>query len=191
MYTTIAFPQFPEQTAFISYFSNVPKDVLSEVKAQLIAANTEYDFCFLNTKHIISLEHLQSSIYRAVSNHTYASMKAKTLNTEIIFSLSPVNNIMDALKRFGVDQDCSNLVAIKIVPTKENVDFEEIHKHLIKILPGAKPESLSDDVLYTTVDIPKFKKLYKLNDAVLSNDPKGIQTELTRLAVSTCQLRGL
>lgn len=180
------FPQYPDQKVFLTYFTDIPSDVLETVKSQLIAANKDYDFCFLNTNHIVSNEHLNSGIYRAIQNFNNDSMKAKTLNTEIIFNLSPINNIMDAIKRFGVDTTCPNVIVIKILFPQE--DPESVKSHLEELL-GTKSSELTDETLFKSVDVPKLKKIYKLNDAVLENG--GSQSELTRLAVSACQLRGL
>lgn len=195
VYQIVKLPQFPKFTILVFLFTNIDSPILKKVKEQLIKGNKDYDFCFLNTQHIISLEHLYSSIHKAVLNHEFGNMKAKTLNTEIIFNLSPINNIMDALKRFGVDDTCSNLISIKVIPTSEASEsaFEEVNKHLLDILccdESHNPE-LTDEVIYNSlVDIKKLKKVYKLNDAELSNDESCLQGELTRLSIGACQLRG-
>lgn len=195
VYQIVKLPQFPKFTILVFLFTNIDSPILKKVKEQLIKGNKDYDFCFLNTQHIISLEHLYSSIHKAVLNHEFGNMKAKTLNTEIIFNLSPINNIMDALKRFGVDDTCSNLISIKVIPTSVASEsaFEEVNKHLLDILccdESHNPE-LTDEIIYNSlVDIKKLKKVYKLNDAELSNDESSLQGELTRLSIGACQLRG-
>ncbi|CAH2354126.1 EKC/KEOPS complex subunit Cgi121p [[Candida] railenensis] len=188
MYQVFTFPQFPEERIFLSYFTNVASDNLEHIKSQLISANKEYDYCFLNTNHLVSLEHLRSGIYRAISNYSNSSMKAKTLNTEIIFNLSPVNNIMDSIKRFGVDSNCSNVIVIKVLKAGEPED--ESFKNISELFTGeVESKELTDNVLFSLVDMPRFKKVYKLNDAAIQGD--GTQGVWTRLAVSACQLRGL
>ena len=118
----VTFPQFLEKV-HVFLFENLLPEKLELVKSGLVAADPKYDYCFLNTQHIVSLEHLRSSIFRALDNRADGTMRAKTLNTEIIFNLLPVNNIMDALKRFGVDPACLNVIAIKVfsndAPTSE------------------------------------------------------------------------
>lgn len=192
MYDVIKFPQFGEYTVFLSYFQGIEKEVLSTVKKELVAGNKVYDFCFLNTNHIISLEHLYSSIYRSISNLENDCMRAKTVNTEIIFNLSPINNIMDALKRFGVDESLDKTIVIKIFKTSEVSDeiLQSTNRHLLNLLQVDPSQNLKldDSLLFELVNIDKFKKIYKLNDAKLGSTD--IQAQLTRLAVGACVLRG-
>jgi EKC/KEOPS complex subunit CGI121/TPRKB len=192
MYDVIKFPQFGEYTVFLSYFQGIKKEVLSTVKKELVAGNKVYDFCFLNTNHIISLEHLYSSIYRSISNLENECMRAKTVNTEIIFNLSPINNIMDALKRFGVDESLDKTIVIKIFKTSEVSDeiLQSTNRHLLNLLQVDPSQNLKldDSLLFELVNIDKFKKIYKLNDAKLGSTD--IQAQLTRLAVGACVLRG-
>lgn len=192
MYDVIKFPQFGEYTVFLSYFRGIENEVLSTVKKELVAGNKIYDFCFLNTNHIISLEHLYSSIYRSISNLENDCMRAKTVNTEIIFNLSPINNIMDALKRFGVDESLDKTIVIKIFKTSEVSDeiLQSTNRHLLNLLQVDPSQNLKldDSLLFELVNIDKFKKIYKLNDAKLGSTD--IQAQLTRLAVGACVLRG-
>lgn len=178
---TVVFPQFPQLPVVVGLLKDVQPETLAKVKTELVAANPDYDFCFLNPTHIVSLEHLYSAIHRAVSNQKNDTMRAKTLNTEIIFNLLPVNNIVDALRRFGVDETCSSLIAIKVLDDSSNIE-----EHLQGLL-GVKPVPLTDEALWELVDRKKFKKLYKLNDAKTDDS----QASLTRLAICACQLRGL
>ncbi|KAK6458819.1 kinase binding protein CGI-121-domain-containing protein [Scheffersomyces xylosifermentans] len=192
-YTTINFPQFPQYTVFVSLFQGVEKDTLNTVKQELIAGNEDYDFCFLNTAHLISLEQLYSSIHRAILNFESGNMRAKTLNTEIIFNLSPVNKIMEALKSFGVDEKTPNLVAVKVFKSEEldSNTIIQVNNNLVNLLKVEECQNLkiTDELLYKLVDIAKFKKTYKLNDAKISDiDSQG---QLTRLAIADSLLRGL
>lgn len=191
MYDTIKLPQFTGYTVFVSYFQGVAPDVLSTVKKELVAGNKVYDFCFLNTNHIISLEQLYSSIYRSISNLENESMRAKTVNTEIIFNLSPVNNIMEALKRFGVDDTLDKTIVIKIFKDATEDELESTNRHLLNLLQVDTSQNprLTDELLLDGVNISKFKKIYKLNDAKLGED--NLQGQLTRLAIAASLLRGL
>lgn len=193
-YEKLKLAQFPNYTVLIFLFTDVGSPILKQVKEQLISSNKDYDFCFLNTQHIISLEHLYNSIHKAILNYEFGNMRAKTLNTEIIFNLSPINNIMDALKRFGVDETCPNLITIKVLPTLEcnEIACNELNTHLLKILSidDSHNPTLNDELIFNSlVDLKKLKKVYKLNDAKFS-DESNLQGELTRLTIGACQLRG-
>lgn len=91
---------------------------------------------------------------------------------------------MDALKRFGVDELCPEVIVVKVLEEEDEV--KEIEQRLSTIL-GSENVPLTDQHLFASVDLKKFKKVYKLNDTKLESD---LQTALTRLAIGACQLRG-
>ena len=147
---TITFPQFPNHSIYISLFKGLSSNSIKQIKQELVSGNKAYDYCFLNTKHIVSLEHLYSSIHRSILNYTNNNMAAKTLNTEIIFNLSPINNIVDALKNFGIREDCPNVIIIKVLPTEECTEDKilEITENLSALLgEGVEKASLDDELM--------------------------------------------
>lgn len=195
MYSTVVFPQYPQYTVFYSFFQNISTDRIKEVKKQIIAGNLEYDYCYLNIKHIVSTEVLLQAIHKAILNYTNDNMKAKTLNAEIILNLSPINNIMDALKKFGIDENSNETIVVSVLKTEEvNKDkLEKINQQIMEHfeIEAEQNVKLTDDILYKQLDIQKFKKVYKLNDAILSSDENELKSQLNRLAIGACILRGL
>lgn len=183
--------QIAGKYVFVALFTDIENKTLQTVKSKLISGDKDYDFCFLNTDYIISKEHLYCGIYNAIFNTNHKKTRTKSLNTEIIFNMSPVNNIMDSLKRFGVDtsKDKHNLVCIKVVD--EPLDWQSLNDHLKVILNCHSQVSITDDVLFLFIVLQKVKKVYKLNDAKLDDDDENLQARLTRLAICACQIRGL
>ena len=177
----IEFPQFPEKPIFLAYFDGLDSTVLATVKAQLLRRNDDYDYCFLSTTHLVSFQQLRSCLYTAVRNLKQDTMNRSSVNTEIIFSLSPVNNINDSLKRFGIDETRSDIVVVKVCSSEE--DMDEIEKRVGNLL-GTSLSVLTDEVLFSRFDASKFKKLFKL---------QGVETQadLTQGATESSLLRGL
>lgn len=184
-FRSISFPQYPEFTTFIAYYKGIKAESLTTVKSELIQRNSDYDYCFLSTTHIISMEQLQSSIHKSIQNFLHGNMKAKSLNTEILFNLSPVNNINDALKRFGIDEKRSDVIVVKVCLTEEIEGLEDIHAKISGLLDTESLE-LNDQVLESAVVLEKFKKLYKL-----SEKSSVAQQSYAKVAVATSLLRGL
>ncbi|KAI5964180.1 CGI121 [Candida pseudojiufengensis] len=117
-------------------------------------------------------------------------MQANNLNTEILLNLSPINVISDAIKRFGISEECSNTIVIKIM-IDSPVDTGEFEQKVDDIIHGNSIK-IDDNTLFNLVDISKFKKIYKLNDAKISNsNDKDLQGTLTRLAIGASIIRGL
>lgn len=181
-YRTVSFPQYPEYTVFIGYYTGLSPETLTKVKSQVIQRNEQYNYCFLSTTHLVSLEQLFSSLHKAIQNNVQGTMKANTLNTEILFNLSPVNNINEALKRFGIDEKRLDVVVIKVV--QEAADFEEQDLAIAALLETNKNAELSNELLMEVVDIKKFTKLFKIQTA-------GTQAMYTREAIAASLLRGL
>ncbi|OBA18042.1 CGI-121-domain-containing protein [Metschnikowia bicuspidata var. bicuspidata NRRL YB-4993] len=182
-FSAVSFPLFPSHPVFVAYYDNVPGETLATVKKELMARNPAFDYCFLSTTHLISVEQLRCALHRAVQNLVQDTMKANTVNTEIIFSLSPVNNINDALKRFGVDETRADVIVVKVC--RSDSSMAEVEKAISALL-GSTAVALSDEALLCRHDAKKFRKLFKLLDATDAS-----QQGQTRGAVAASLLRGL
>lgn len=194
-YSTLKFRQYPEYTVYYSLFSDISVEKVKQVKQQIISGNLEYDYCYLSIKYIASIEVLSQAIYKAIQNYKNGVMKANTLNAEIILNLSPINNIADALKKFGIDDTRSEVLVVSILKSDQVNDsnLQAINQQLIEQFDITSKQNidLTDDLLYKQLDVQKFKKVYKLNDAVLSSNETELKFQLTRLAIGACILRGL
>lgn len=87
----ITIPQFPQFKISIHKFSNVENS--SNIKENLISGNQDYNFAFINSKTIISIEQLISAVYRTLLDYTKDKIRTRTLHSEVIFSLSPTQNV--------------------------------------------------------------------------------------------------
>lgn len=175
------YPQFPDYHVHISYYQNTDQAVLSHIKQELRNGNPEYDYCFISTTHLISLDQLRCSLHRSIQNHSLNRMRAKTLNTEILYNLSPTNNINEALKRFGVDDSRLDVIVVKVA--KEPINEAQLEQQISGLL-HSEPVELNDNVLLSHVDIKKFAKLFKVSDANAS------QAQLSQEAIAGGLLRG-
>lgn len=184
--STVTLAQFPDHPVYIGYFTDITPEVLTTVKSELMAANPEYDFCFLNTDVIVSREQLLASILRSILEWQNNTMKTKTFNTLVLYNLSASNNVGDALRRFGVDPACPRVVVVKLLSKDDNQD--KISSHLSSLLGTHAPVSYTDEAIWNTVDLTKVKKTYKLTDAQIKDSDA--QLKLTRLTIAAGLLRG-
>jgi EKC/KEOPS complex subunit CGI121/TPRKB len=118
----ITLPQFPGFNINVHKFTNVSNSTV--IKSSLLKGDPLYDFAFINATTVISLEQLLSALYRALLDYTSGGIRTKTIHSEVIFSLSPTQNIMDALRRFGIQDDSSDLILIKILKQGEAQDYD-------------------------------------------------------------------
>ncbi|XP_013874303.1 EKC/KEOPS complex subunit TPRKB [Austrofundulus limnaeus] len=109
----------------------------------------------INPTMVLSPFQVMVAANKAVHLQTTGKMKTRTFNSEIIFSLSPTNNISESFKRFGIsDGDDSVLVVLvhkkddppSLSDVADMVDGQQI--------PAEDVSSLSDTV--------KIRKMYKI-----------------------------
>lgn len=183
MHSSVTFPQYPSKKVFIAYFPEISEAARETIKTELLSKNEAYDYCFLNTAHLVSTEQLYSALHKAVQGLEQDTLKTRSLNSEIIFNLSPVNSLNEAFKRFGIDQTRPDTVVVKIFDADE--DLNAIEKKLSETLK-ATTSCFSDEVLAQRFDEKKFKKLFKI-----SAGPACSSASYTQHAIAASLLRGL
>jgi len=105
-------------------------------------------------------------------------LKSRNVHSEIVFSFSPNNNvslhtnsrtsynahsqqIAESFRRFGVTDETSNLLAIKVSTTPE-MTAQTVTEHLTKHVEGQKVD-FSDAEIAQMRDLPRLRKIYKFD----------------------------
>lgn len=165
------FPQFSHEID-ISYFSDVKN--AADIRTQLLSGNPDYEVAFINANTLVSSKHLLAAVYRAVSDRENRTMRTKNVHSEVLFCLGGNNNIMDSLRRFGIQEDTENIVAVKIGGGEYK-----------KLVEGTE-EPFSDAQIAKNTDFKLVIKVYKLPATVSLEDPVQVETA----AVGALLLRG-
>lgn len=116
-----------------------------------------------------------------------------------MFSLNPNNNIAESFRRFGIDENTTSVLVIKVsmIPT---ITREFVQRHLDSIIEGTAVQ-FSDENIRMMTDFAKVRKVYRLADSRSKprgkvggqpgpNDAEKNMTEIQSAILGAMALRG-
>ncbi|KAF2419003.1 CGI-121-domain-containing protein [Tothia fuscella] len=156
-------PHLEAYPVHVSLFQDVTNAEF--LKRQLLEGNAEYEYAFLDATTIISVNHVLAAVFRAINDSIHNRLKSRNVHSEIVFSLSPNNNIAESFRRFGVSDTTNTLLAIKVLNAPNSaVTRLDPASHLGSCVEGNRIE-FSDENLKHSADLPRIRKIYKLNSS--------------------------
>ncbi|KAK2746728.1 hypothetical protein FQN55_005455 [Onygenales sp. PD_40] len=155
------------------------------LREQLLTGNTEFEYAFIDASTILSTTHILAAVFRAVNDHQNNRLKSKNVHSEIVYSLSPNNNIAESFRKFGITDATKDLLVVKF-STSPDITHDSVAQHLEKAIEG-KPLPFDDENLRLVSDISKIKKAYKLGSINAKggqngpNGPAALLSEMNNL----------
>src|SRR6266699_3739140 len=112
------------------------------LQSQLLGRNPDFEYAFVDAAVVVSRNHLLAAIFKAVTALADGALKTPNVHSEIVWSLSPSNNvrppllrvaaaeidgvlmartqISEAYRRYGITPDTKNVLVVKVVfPTEK------------------------------------------------------------------------
>ncbi|KAL3474228.1 kinase binding protein CGI-121-domain-containing protein [Aspergillus californicus] len=132
----------------------------SYLREQLLSANAEFEYAFIDASMILSRAHALSAVFRAVNDYSNERLKSRNIHSEIVFSFSPTNNIADSFRKFGISDTTSSLLVVKVSVAPE-ITNDSVAAHLAQNVQGSCVP-FDDESLSGISDMVKIKKAYKL-----------------------------
>ncbi|CEL02749.1 Putative Protein cgi121 [Aspergillus calidoustus] len=173
---TIDLPHLPSSLAVhVALYKDVQN--ASYLRQQLLSANAEFEYAFIDATMILSRAHAVAAIFRAVNDYSNERLKSRNVHSEIVFSLSPTNNIADSFRKFGISDSTCNLLVVKVSMTP-NMTHESVAAHLAQHVQGSSIP-FTDAALARVSDVAKIKKAYKLGSlpSAASNQANGAHND--------------
>ncbi|KAF2494026.1 CGI-121-domain-containing protein [Lophium mytilinum] len=152
---TLYLPHYPSYPIYISLFKNVSNAKF--LRQQLLEANAAFEYAFLDGTMILSPRHLHAATFRALNDSVYNRLKSRNIHSELVFSLSPNNNIADAYRRFGIQDSTTSLLAIKIPLSNPEITAESVSKHLGDAVEG-ESVAFGEEALKGVTDVKALRK---------------------------------
>lgn len=147
-------PQFP-QWIDVELYTDVNNS--KELREKLLKGQLQ---CSLIDATCVSCkQHLMAAIYRALLDTNDGHRRTKNVHSETVFCMSPNNNIMDALTRFGLKEDSKAVYVVRIRDTDEFAENEIL-------VDGNKATTITDEIMAELCDKDRLKKIYKSQDPV-------------------------
>ncbi|XP_018616787.1 EKC/KEOPS complex subunit TPRKB isoform X2 [Scleropages formosus] len=125
------------------------KDVRNAAELRKSAVGGEIQGALINPSMIVVAAN------KAFHLQKVGKMKTRSLYSEVIFNLSPTNNISESFKKFGI-ADNDNTVLIVLIHSKED------EYYIDDIRSKIDGEQIPVELISTLSDVPKIKKLYKV-----------------------------
>lgn len=92
---SVSLPHIPGSGIVIGLFRDVSN--AGFLRQQLLDGNAEFEYAFLDTALIASRQHVLAACFRALHDHQQQRMKTRNVHSEIVFCMSPNNNVRSTM----------------------------------------------------------------------------------------------
>ncbi|XP_031560569.1 EKC/KEOPS complex subunit TPRKB-like isoform X1 [Actinia tenebrosa] len=135
-------------------------DITNSPEIRKLVMEGRIEATFLKPSMIADPFQVVLAAHKALHLSKLQKTKTKTLHSEIIFNLSPTNNITDSFKKFGLSENDTTLL-LAVITTGDGVEkMRAISQHV-------KGRQVPISNLKTLADQQAIKKVYKIQDCEL------------------------
>ncbi|KAF9291344.1 kinase binding protein CGI-121-domain-containing protein [Linnemannia elongata] len=129
-----------------------------DLKEKLQNQDKSLTFAIVESNLIMDVFQLLLAATKAAHDNETGKLATQTISSEIIYNLSPSKNIAESLKRFGITEDTTSLIAVKI-----GGNPDEIMEEMSRTVDG---NLVSFSKLDQEKDMTKLRQYYKIDPKV-------------------------
>jgi EKC/KEOPS complex subunit CGI121/TPRKB len=120
---------------------------------------------------------LLSASFLALHHERTNTLKARTAHSELVFRLHPNNNIGESYRKFGISDDTTTLIAVKLSLSPATT-AESVAKHLGETVQGQSVDiGEKGQMLGRWADLERVRKVYKLDGRGKKRDVNGAASQ--------------
>ncbi|KAF8477169.1 kinase binding protein CGI-121-domain-containing protein [Kalaharituber pfeilii] len=172
--TTHVLPHLPAAShkVHIAVLKNIKN--AEHLRTQLLAGNACFEYAFVDADNIISTKHILVAVFKALrgvlgsSNGTPGTgLRTRNVHSEVVFSLSPNNNITESFTKFGITPNTKNLITIKVEILSGNsgpttsLPVDVVREFIFRNVEFSESLPFNDETLYRVCDLETIKQRYK------------------------------
>lgn len=151
MHLTHELELYPLQRVTLILF----RDVKNATELRQSAVEGKFNGALINPTMLVSPFQVLVAANKAVHLQKIGKMKTRSLFSEIIFNLSPTNNISEAFKRFGISDGDNSVLVVLVTNQDEPPSLSDITKRV-------DGQQAPVDDLSSFSDKSKIKKFFKI-----------------------------
>ncbi|KAH9995180.1 CGI-121-domain-containing protein [Russula compacta] len=191
---SFVYPHF-SSTVHVALFKSITN--ATELRARIVRASTlegiegevereDVNFAFINARLVTSVLHIQTAITQALLAAAQNTLRTKTVHSEVIWALNPSNNITEAFRRYGISEDTTALLVIRINP----LEFSDVKSRMSAVVEGTHAPISELAGLTDWVAVKKYNKLNgKLIIRETQNDPAREHYLIDNIVVSLVAMK--
>ncbi|KAM4569801.1 EKC/KEOPS complex subunit TPRKB [Odontesthes bonariensis] len=131
------------------------KEVKNAAELRQNAVEGKIDAALINPTMLVDPFQVLVAANKALHLQIIGKMKTRSLNSEILYNLSPTNKISEAFKRFGVSESDDSVLMVVV----HNKDEPQLLSDLTAKVDGRQ---VPVDEICSLSDAEKIKKMYKI-----------------------------
>ncbi|KAL3994845.1 Kinase binding protein CGI-121 family protein [Acanthocheilonema viteae] len=152
-------------------------DVKNAPELRQALVDGSVDAALIRPELVLEVFTLLAAANKAVHQAAHNRLSTRTLHSELLYSLSPDRNILEALLTFGIAEESRNLL-VGIFDDESGEKMVEVAKKI-----DGKPVPMT--ILPQMADYERIKKIYKVKESEY-NDETISDAIITRIATKDC-----